>query len=242
MLPRMVHRYSRVQDGFGAIRKENPSQEISDLQCFLTAIASRVSTQANKILNQSHDRLRSALALSEVTIEKIPLDGKKPIEQDVDVFKAVLDYDVKRKDHDSTWRLNEPELQAIIKDYLLLRDFHIGDHLKLLDPILDLFGTDFLTKAESENYERLLTASEEQAKAYLHDTSKPKVLQFWNYAVLICRRLQEGENRLSAQDAYWLGILDEVIGTNMHGDRAIVEAEISSDAQNQTPNLAPSNE
>ena len=79
MLPRMVHRYSRVQDGFGAIRKENPSQEISDLQCFLTAIASRVSTQANKILNQSHDRLRSALALSEVTIEKIPLDGKKPI-------------------------------------------------------------------------------------------------------------------------------------------------------------------
>ena len=34
----------------------------------------------------------------------------------------------------------------------------------------------------------------------------------WSFFVALCHALQEGENELTARDAYWLGLADEVMG------------------------------
>jgi hypothetical protein len=34
----------------------------------------------------------------------------------------------------------------------------------------------------------------------------------WSFFVALCHALQEGENDVTAKDAYWLGLVDEVLG------------------------------
>jgi hypothetical protein len=43
------------------------------------------------------------------------------------------------------------------------------------------------------------------------------------FFVALCHTLQEGENELTATDAYWLGIVDEVIGEPLPTTRWIAE-------------------
>jgi enoyl-CoA hydratase/carnithine racemase len=41
----------------------------------------------------------------------------------------------------------------------------------------------------------------------------------------LCHALQEGENELTAKDAYWLGLIDEVIGEDLYTIRDLMEYE-----------------
>ena len=45
----------------------------------------------------------------------------------------------------------------------------------------------------------------------------------WYFVVALCRLLQQGENRLTAVDAYWLGLVDEVVGARLPSLRLIAE-------------------
>ncbi|MBI4906851.1 MAG: hypothetical protein HY820_24700 [Acidobacteria bacterium] len=48
----------------------------------------------------------------------------------------------------------------------------------------------------------------------------------WQFFIALCHSLQEGENPLSATDAYWLGLVDEVIGMpSLPNIRMLVEQE-----------------
>jgi hypothetical protein len=48
----------------------------------------------------------------------------------------------------------------------------------------------------------------------------------------LCHALQEGENELTATDAYWLGLVDEVVGKNLLSARSF--EEFKPDPQSKT--------
>jgi hypothetical protein len=58
----------------------------------------------------------------------------------------------------------------------------------------------------------------------------------WHFVYALCKRLQQSENRLSACDAYWLGIVDEVLGTDLSCVREMVENAPQAEQQ-QLPEL-----
>ena len=41
---------------------------------------------------------------------------------------------------------------------------------------------------------------------------RPRLEPAWSFFVALCHALHEGENKLTAKDAYWLGLIDEVLG------------------------------
>ena len=51
-----------------------------------------------------------------------------------------------------------------------------------------------------------------------------KILPVWLLFAAVCSALQEGECILTAEDAYWLGLIDEVIGSGLAHYRAFAEA------------------
>jgi hypothetical protein len=53
----------------------------------------------------------------------------------------------------------------------------------------------------------------------------------WYFVVSLFRLLQQGEFTLTPRDAYWLGIVDEVIGaTDLPCPRLLLESQPHSDA------------
>jgi len=53
---------------------------------------------------------------------------------------------------------------------------------------------------------------------------RPLLDPLWSFFVALCHTLQEGENELTAADAYWLGLIDEVMGVKgLSGHREVAE-------------------
>jgi len=44
------------------------------------------------------------------------------------------------------------------------------------------------------------------------EKARPALRPVWSFFVAFCHAMQEGENDLTARDAFWLGLIDEVIG------------------------------
>lgn len=52
----------------------------------------------------------------------------------------------------------------------------------------------------------------------------PPLEPMWSFFVALCHSVQQGENELTASDAYWLGLIDEVFGDeDSPGVRTVIE-------------------
>jgi len=91
--------------------------------------------------------------------------------------------------------------------------------------MIELFGPEFLSDLDLANYQKLDGESKDEAKSLLRQMVGDMIEDFWYFTVSLARSLQQGENRLTATDAYWLGVLDEITGTSFHGMRAVVEKD-----------------
>lgn len=58
-------------------------------------------------------------------------------------------------------------------------------------------------------------ASEEERQKWMWEKTASKVKMFWYFVVCVWRNLQEEENPLTPSEAYWLGAVDEVLGTSL---------------------------
>ena len=57
------------------------------------------------------------------------------------------------------------------------------------------------------------TSDEEMKAEQFTEKAGPVLQPIWSYFVALCHTLQRGENDyLTASDAYWMGLIDEVIG------------------------------
>ena len=95
------------------------------------------------------------------------------------------------------------------------------------------YGITFLTHEEFSEYQAVNEKSEEDGLAWRISKVTPRLKPFWYFTVRLCQQLQEGENRMSSTDAYWLGIVDEVVGTDLQGYRALME----SIPEDETPKI-----
>jgi hypothetical protein len=136
------------------------------------------------------------------------------------LFKATIAHEFKDN------RLNEHGINSTIAaelmvDYLLASDLVRGDHWPLVRNLAESFGKDFLSEKESLRYAELQKMDPLKAKTYLTDKALPYSLGLWCFALTLCHRLFFGGHTLSAMDAYWLGLVDEVIDEAHEGNKMI---------------------
>jgi hypothetical protein len=85
------------------------------------------------------------------------------------------------------------------------------------------FGLSFLTSEQVTEFEKISGAPQEEREQWLCDKIAADVKFFWYFVVCIWRNLQEEENPLTPSEAYWLGVVDEVAGTNLKALRWTIE-------------------
>jgi ATP-dependent protease ClpP protease subunit len=65
----------------------------------------------------------------------------------------------------------------------------------------------------AEEIQKYYEFSDDKAKeCYIKDLAKQKLELLWFYVVTNCRLLQKGEYPMKVEDAYWLGLINEIVG------------------------------
>ncbi len=219
VLERLILRYISLQPEFSA--------PLSPIASFVNCLKHRVSNAGDKLLDQASmymGRLENVSA----ALKGAGIQGTdEHLERDAKVFRAILEFEIaQHKTQD--WCLDEFGVQEVVTDYFLLRDYSFGEHNTHLENVIDSYGPSFLSVAQFTEYAKKHDADAAAAKAWLRPLVEDDARQFWYFTVCLCRFMQEGENPLNSADAYWLGVVDEVLGSDMIGARHFVERDSPS--------------
>jgi ATP-dependent protease ClpP protease subunit len=222
---RLAHRYCQVSPCFNQIRTMDGWQKASDLKCFVEAISPNLTITASDAANEALRKAIQAQKLSAATLDKPLKRPKSQLQVDLRVLRSLISHEANEGLLNQS-ALDEDAIGQITSDYLLLRDYHFGGHVPVTKWISDRYGMLFLTNEEVEKDSKI--ADEKARTEWRRKLLYRRIRPFWYFTVLLCRRLHEGENRLTSQDAYWLGLVDEVIGTELNGYRTIIEQQVAS--------------
>lgn len=214
----MVH-FLLLTNEFDGIRKRNRKKLMSDTECFRTIISNNLSERAKKLLETATKR--------QVRYEKLLDIVKKPIKYknmariEAMRIKAMVDYEVGIHKDDPNWTFYDDGLTQLNDDF-----FHLNEHFEGLDnDRLDGLCTQWGKFALSPSDKKIIDQTPESSRdKVLIQMKRPLLEPLWSFHVALCHTLQEGENELTAADAYWLGLIDEVMGVKkLSGFRQIAE-------------------
>src|SRR6266550_4163735 len=146
-----------------------------------------------------------------------------------ELVRAIVDYRSRRHKEDD-WLLSRTGMREVASDFNLIHDY--ASQTKDLDAQLEVYGSLFLTQAQSEEFK---SKSEEERKVYLESHAADKLEVLWYFVVSLCRLLQTKDYQLTPEEAYWLGVVDEVTGSGLQSDREMIEMILSTESATRKP-------
>lgn len=87
----------------------------------------------------------------------------------------------------------------------------------------------------TQEIEEFVTAQEQDDEEYINTKIVLLLVPLWQLATSISNRLVKGENPLSALDSYWLGLVQEVLGSELPCARHIAEIQDCEDEPIEDP-------
>lgn len=218
VMSRLVLKYIRLS---AEAPDEFNDPDASTAIMFADALKRRVSVAGDRVIDKALSDLdRISKRYSDLSKFK-----SKPrasgADQDAQILRNLLANQVKEHKSHPDWRLDEDSLQELVQDYLLLRDYSFGPHTHYVSFAVASFGPAFLGTDDFKKWAELQKTDSSAATKFLTPVVYKQIREFWYFAVCLCRFMQAGENPLLAEDAYWLGIVDEVLGTDMAGERTV---------------------
>lgn len=224
VMKRLVLRYVRLRPEFATAEKRLRLKNPTPTVCFADCVKQHVSSTGDTLLVRAIRHMGRLGQISD-TLRKAGLkNSDSRLMADAKVFRAILNLEI-REHRKEEWCLDEFGMQDVLADYFLLRDYIFGEHIPHLSVAVDRYGPSFLTEEQFAEFSTKQAGDPAEAKRWLRPLVENDVREFWYFTVCLCRLMQEGENPLNATDAYWLGVVDEVLGTDMVGARHLIESD-----------------
>jgi ATP-dependent protease ClpP protease subunit len=126
-----------------------------------------------------------------------------------DELKLLLEIVLKRVLANPTWTLSGDSFSELERDFELIRGLRTERQAK---EILRMMLESKYTFLGSKVADNLSITTEITERKKILEPFFPQARLFWHFCVLLCRTMFEGENLISARDAQWLGVVDEVLG------------------------------
>jgi ATP-dependent protease ClpP protease subunit len=215
---RMVFRVSQFEKWLSEYRSST-STEIKGL---IAELQNKLRVQ-NRRLIWSAARRQSAIWELVSFVNRHLAKFKRALQLPIleaEILRAIVKYRTQRHAKDP-WLLSLGGLNEVNSDFELFNDFYFGDHRESMTKIVGQFGQLFL--ADSDRKALLESDDEEFKNKMLEAKAKPKLEPLWYLMISICRILQSDDFTLNAAEAYWLGLVDEVQGSDLPNLRELVE-------------------
>lgn len=228
---RFMFRFTRLRADFADLRQMGSKEK--DIECFVRLLQTKVSPDLQSLLKNALEQSAEIDELANYLKTVPPTRQKGNAAIQIWMIKGILDFEYKRHKRDTTWTLLDMGFEGIEEKFHLLVDSRGAKHHERMIALLCMqWKNFFLTDEQLGELDKL---SEESQVDWLKKEIGEQLRPIWFLLVAICRSLQKGEFRLSAEDAYWLGLIDEVIGReDLPSLRQIVEY-----ADNVEPNPEP---
>ena len=125
------------------------------------------------------------------------------------MLRAIIQFELKNNKSDPAWNFRGRGLGRVNDDFYLLQEYLASAFSDQFKQICDRWGKLILSPAELGELDQM---PEDQRVEKKLEKLRPHFQPAWSFLVALCHALQEGENELSALDAFWLGLIDEVLG------------------------------
>ena len=216
-------RFLIARPEFKELRAELQNPDFTDLECFVEFINRRLSADAQKVWRRARDRHAKYHSLFAAILKQ----AAKGIEQgsraefEARSIKAIVDFEVEANRSNPEWSFIGEGLASVADDLFLVNEYiSAAGHERLLK-WSRRFGKYLLKQEEVDAIDAIQDPEEQGQK--IAEAVTPLLEPVWLFFVALCHALQSGENELTAYDAYWLGLVDEVVGENLVTLRYFVE-------------------
>lgn len=221
-------RFVTLRCEFAEYRKKNP-KAISEKDCFVGVVSERLSPWGLVVLQRAESRNKRYSKLSSLLLKsgrfghltKTP--GKGAYRQlEAEILKGIIRFEMPAKGKDPDWTFESEGLAQVNNDFYLLNEY-IGNHqASFIEEFCEEWKYFILEDADMAEIEAL---PEDQRKTARVSKLRPVLLPLWLFFGSICHVLQEAENPLTPDDAFWLGLIDEVTGANLPTLRRVIERQ-----------------
>lgn len=217
---RFMLRFLLSKNQFQKIREEE-QKELTDTQCFLDIVNKNLSYEGQKIFATAKSRYGKYEQLLK-TIKKIKADNKSVAKTEAGRLKAIIDFEVKNNRANKRWTFRMAGLTQVTDDFFLLNEHLDSAQSERLNRLCSQWGRFSLSVEDKSEIDGI--SDKEGKDKLLIQKVRPLLEPLWAFCVALCHALQGGENRLTAADAVWLGLIDEVMGdTSIPSLRMIAE-------------------
>jgi ATP-dependent protease ClpP protease subunit len=229
---RFIFRFALLRSEFPGIRERENNASMPDASCMAKALEGRISQDLRNPLWDSLKRSEEIEAWDQSVVKsfrefKGDLTTLPPIEFEILLLKAILDCEAqafKEKNY-PPWSYREYGFEGIEEKFSLLIDKHSEHHTGTVRLLCERWGESFLI---GDEHAELAAQSEEDRTEWLTGRVQERLWPIWSFFVSLCRQLQKEDHWLTAEDAYWLGLVDEVVG---RGDLANIRVLIENAPQ-----------
>jgi ATP-dependent protease ClpP protease subunit len=204
-----------------------------DKDCFIELISARLSGLGSQVLSKAmtrHQRYQSlsahVFADDTVTtlINKIGEDPSQTsnlyAQLEAEILRAIIKFEIDSNSANKGWNFSSQGLAQLNDDFFLL-NVYIGHHKNdWIEEFCEQFKDFLLTDEQRGEINNLPESSRKAARVNI---LRPILLPVWLCLGAICQVLQEEENPLTPLDAFWLGLIDEVIGIDLPTQRKLIE-------------------
>lgn len=226
---RFVFRLQFLADEFkNYANQPKDAQQSPDIEPLIKALYGKISPEASNLAINAINRQKEIAQLSMAVNRHLKTLKKKrddPCEFEIEVLKGILKHR-KRNFKRENRLLSSGGLFDIAADFQILWDFHCGGHQMLVDGWICTYGRRFLSTDEIKEHDAFPPGRRTEQVAWLKDHTHLKIRLLWYFTVSMCRMLQTSEFRLTPEDAYWLGLINEVTGRpNLPNERMMIESK-----------------
>lgn len=221
---RFIFRLAFLSSEFPEIKQRRNNALLPHTECFIEALKSRVPVVLIEVLEDAlkrsvdNDALDTfaAQAMAGQNTSSMPLAQFEAL-----LLKAILDYETQQHASDARWSFRSYGFERIQDKLELLLNKYNDHHAEMTSLLCARWGEFFLTPEQETEISQLL---EEERPAAIEKAVQNILRTLWFFFVSICRLLQKDDYWMTAESAYWLGLIDEVIGrTDLPCPRIFIE-------------------
>jgi ATP-dependent protease ClpP protease subunit len=195
---------------------------VEQLHGLVQALKKRVSTESDELLTVALNRYNKYDQLLSAIVAGMPPPSPdvRLAETEAQILKIILYLEL-AVNKDSDWALSNIGLKQIQDDFRLLISFVTPEDSPFLLGLASTWAPFLISEATTTTIKSDLANG---AQDKIVQEARSAIQPLWFFYFAFCQCLQEGENEFPARDAFWLGLIDEVVGeTSLPSLRLLVE-------------------